>query len=58
MSKKSRVMLTVKLGTPLPPGWTQPQLLAAIKECLKREGAPLHSFELTASVAERKVTYL
>jgi len=58
MSRKSRTMLTLKVKLPLPPGYTQPQLISQLKEVLKKEGSPLHSFEMTISVASREVTYL
>ena len=58
MSKKARTILTVKMTLPLPPGYTQPQIIAAIKEVLKKEGSPLQSFETVISVLSREVTYL
>jgi len=58
MSRKARTILTIKMTLPVPPGYTQPQLIAAIKEVLKKEGSPLHSFETVISVLSREITYL
>lgn len=58
MSKKARTILTVKMTLPLPPGYTQPQIIAALKEVLKKEGSPLHSFETVVTLLSREITYL
>jgi len=57
MSRKQRVMLTLKVKTPLPAGWTQKQLVEHI-QLFWREKSPHLSPETQVKLVGREVTYL
>lgn len=58
MSRKARTILTLKLTFPVPPGYTQAQLVQSLKELLRKETSPLHSFETVISILSRQTDYL